>query len=373
ALLINKFRGDRSLLRDGESWIENKLKIPMLGVIPYYRDIMIEEEDSVNLEKEFDKRKLLKASRPAEAKNNSSVKNCKNKIYKPTYKVEPLKAAVIYLPHISNFTDFNALDAEKNIILSYCKTPEELARFKPDIIIIPGSKSTISDLIYLRDTGLEAEIKKRAVAGTVIAGICGGFQMFGNLIRDEHMSESSNIKEIEGMGLVDMETDFYDSKCTRQVEFRFNSELDEVIGGNSLLKSSYNETMRGYEIHMGISKYNDNRKDGVFVALPLLSVRPINENSWHEDGVFIFDPITGLKVMGTYVHGIFDNRTAREFLFGISANTGRQDVRNIDIGGFSSFNNYHNFKEENYDKLANHFRQNMDMEKFYKILEAGLN
>ncbi|MCX6346887.1 MAG: cobyric acid synthase [Actinobacteria bacterium] len=182
-MIINKFRGDKTLLDPGIKWIENKLKLPMVGVIPYYRDIFIEEEDSVNLEKQFSKR----------LNSNSSGK---------------IKIAILYLPHISNFTDFNALELEPEVDLIYIRTIKELADINPDIIIIPGSKSTINDLLYLRNSGFEYEIQERYKKGTIIIGVCGGYQMLGRRITDKYKTESKVVESIEGIGILNIETEF---------------------------------------------------------------------------------------------------------------------------------------------------------------------
>ncbi len=353
-LLINKFRGDRRLLVSGERWIENKLNIPVLGVIPYYRDIMIEEEDSVNLERELAKKKDASA-----------------KAGKP----EKLKITVIYLPHISNFTDFNALEAEEAVELVYSRSIEDITYFNPDIIILPGSKSTINDLIFLRKSGLETEIKKRAKSGTVIIGICGGYQMLGRSIRDIFRSESPGFERIEGMELLDIETDFSKDKYTRQVNFNLNNKLIGLLPGMDYhtYKDQDLDTpgpgMNGYEIHMGISKVILPEKAGTLVS-PVFCIDKSETISGNDEGVFSYDIESGSIVLGTYIHGIFDNYPVRKLLSTL-VDFKRTLDRKI-INNESSFGSYKSFKEKQYDKLAEHFRKNMDMEQFYRILNNGL-
>lgn len=353
-LLINKFRGDRRLLVSGEKWIENKLNIPVLGVIPYYRDIMIEEEDSVNLERELAKKKDAAAG---------------------AGKSEKLKITVIYLPHISNFTDFNALEAEEAIELVYCRNAKDIAYFNPDIIIIPGSKSTMNDLVFLRKSGLEAEIKKRAKSGTVIIGICGGYQMLGRSIRDIFRSESSDFERIEGMELLDIETDFLKDKYTRQVNFNLNDKLISLLSRmdyHTYKNQGFNipsPGMNGYEIHMGISKVVLPEKTGKLIS-PVFCIDKSKTMPGNDEGVFSYDIENGCVVLGTYIHGIFDNYPVRKLLFALV--DFKKTIDRKIINPENSFGSYKIFKEKQYDKLADHFRKNMNMEQFYRILDKGL-
>jgi len=164
-IIINKFRGDKEILQPGLDYLERKTKKPVLGVIPYFRDIWIEEEDAVNSEK--------------------------NKYYtQPT--PSKINIEVLYLPHISNFTDFDPLEREEDISLRYIKMGERLG--EPDLLIIPGSKNTIDDLYYLKKSGYQEEILNRLKQGTVIIGICGGYQMLSRQLYDPEHTESSKEK-----------------------------------------------------------------------------------------------------------------------------------------------------------------------------------
>ncbi|MDD5659793.1 MAG: cobyric acid synthase, partial [Actinomycetota bacterium] len=389
AMIINKFRGDKNLLDPGIRWIENKLKLPMLGVIPYYKDIFIEEEDSVNLEKQF-------------GKNIGSNSRAK------------IKIAVLYLPHISNFTDFNALELEPEVDLLYIKKVKELADFNPDAIIIPGSKSVINDLLYLRNGGFEREIQKRHEKGTIIIGICGGYQMLGYGITDKYRTESKDIESIKGIGILDIETEFSNEKFTRQVSFSFNEKLADFFKYHNFdLECEYEVglSMSGYEIHMGVSKpasatkhqKNDinsenNLKIKNYLTIPFFKVGQRNKRptygapggmnnrdygsdgdfgyeSYYDDGIISINLSRKNIAMGTYIHGIFDNFRVRRFLLRLIELTKSSDAARMGLEAttvnYNIKNNYFSYKElkeKQYDELADLFRNNMDMKMFYDIL-----
>lgn len=389
AMIINKFRGDKGLLDPGIRWIENKLKLPMLGVIPYHKDIFIEEEDSVNLEKQFDKR----------IGSNNSAK---------------IKIAVLYLPHISNFTDFNALELEPEVDLLYIKKIKELTDFNPDAIIIPGSKSVINDLLHLRNSGFEREIQKRYERGTIIIGICGGYQMLGSRITDKYRTESKDIESIKGIGILDIETEFSNEKFTRQVNFSFNEKLADFFKYRNFdLTCEYEDSlsMSGYEIHMGISKpalatkhqKNDinsenNLKIKDSLKIPFFKVGQKtgqatygmvnglnnhnydgnddrNYGNYYNDGIISINLSKKHIAMGTYIHGIFDNFRIRRFLISLAEYTKSPSTGGVSLEktavNYSRKNNYFSYKElkeKQYDELADLFRNNMDMKMFYDIL-----
>jgi adenosylcobyric acid synthase len=350
-LLVNKFRGDISILKPGNDFISRKLKIPVIGTIPYYRDICIEEEDSVDLEREKSRRSIL---------NNTAGNGRHRKIV----------VAVIYLPHISNFTDFNAFEMEKEVSVIYVKNKGELKKSRPHMIIIPGSKSTIGDLLYLRRSGLEEEIKEQNCNGSVIFGICGGFQILGKKIIDKFKSESPDIEIVKGMGLMDMNTEFLQHKNTHQVEFelnkkvfRFSPELKRV---SSKIADDKTKTMRGYEIHMGISRLVTGRSNKL---IPFFRIKSRGDSPVDiDDGFMKSNGGTGGIIFGSYIHGIFNNYLARKLILDMLRK--KNNIKSNDtVDGFLS---YEIFKQKQYDKLANIFRENMDMELFYRILEDGL-
>jgi len=357
-LLVNKFRGDISLLEPGNDYICRKLKIPVIGTIPYYKDIYIEEEDSVNLEREISKKMVMERAGGNDRKR--------------------VIIGVVYLPHISNFTDFNVFEMEKEVSLIYIKNKQELRKLKPHMIIIPGSKSTIGDLLYLRKAGLEEEIKSQYRKGAVIFGICGGYQILGRKIIDKFGSESPHIEDIESFGLMDINTEFLKYKSTLQVEFKLNENIfnygptfkrtvRKTAGGKV-------ETMGGYEIHMGISTPASGKSRKL---VPLFKVKRRSSEAGGfngDDGFITFGKKDEGIVMGTYIHGVFDNQIFRKFILGLirEKNNIRTagDIRITGAAGETS--SYKIFKQEQYDRLADVFRENMDMKLFYKILRYGL-
>ncbi|MGM0365219.1 MAG: cobyric acid synthase [Actinomycetota bacterium] len=323
-LLINKFRGDKKLLRPGIEWIEEKLRLPVIGTIPYFNNIVLDEEDSVNLEKQEEKNKV-KAGR--------------------------LRVAVLYLPHISNFTDFNALEIEKDIDLSYVKTAAQLKRAEPHLIIIPGSKSTMADLTYLKETGIADTVISMYRKGASIIGVCGGYQMLGSSISDRHRAES-DMDRIKGLGLLDTRTEFFTEKSTHQVEF----EADYSIFG----KKGEKEVFKGYEIHMGdtISEKSYGR--------PFIITERGRGKARQKDGHIKISRNLSNMVLGTYIHGLFDNFKLKKFLLDMVAGLNGIDLKLDGKGPYEAF------KQKQYDRLAALFRENMDMKLFYKILNDGL-
>lgn len=350
-LLVNKFRGDVNLLQPGNDYIAKKLGIPVVGTIPYFRDIHIEEEDSVNLEREQDKAAFLNRSKGNKADGRVVI-------------------AVIYLPHISNFTDFDALGHEEEVSLVYIRSASELSALEPHLIIIPGSKSTINDLSYLRESGIEKEIKKQYGRQTSVIGICGGYQMLGKTITDCFKSESKSIGSIKGMGLLDITTDYLKKKNTYQVEFDLKESSRSLFApycstleGLSGNRSQYRK-MKGYEIHMGISKIIRPCND----LVPLFDIdKRGNEEAQMEDGLLKFDRENKKMIMGTYMHGVFDNYIFRRTIVAVL-----KGFNNIRSSAGNSIRSYYDFKQSQYDSLADLFRENMDMDLFYKILKNGI-
>ncbi len=257
-VVVNKFRGDLSLFEDGVKIIEERIGVPVLGVLPYLRDLELDQEDSVEIER-----------------------------FRMTpFGQETVNVAVVLLPHMSNFTDFNQLAAESDVALRYVALPEEL--HGADVIILPGTKTTIEDLSYLRNAKFEEEIVAHVKRGVEVIGICGGFQMLGNEINDPERVETGGCTK--GLGLLEVETEFLTSKKTVQVRARTCVEAWE-----------HQREVEGYEIHMG----RTNRGKG---ALPcfriLLNVAHSSSGQVHErdDGAMRVDGL----VWGTYIHGVFD-------------------------------------------------------------------
>jgi adenosylcobyric acid synthase len=293
-ILINKFRGDITLFESGKKILEELTGKPVLGVLPYFRDIHIEEEDSVSLEKKF----------------NSSVSN-------------KINCAVVVLPRMANFTDFNVLEHDPRVHLFFTSDRDEIEN--ADIIIIPGSKNTISDLQVLKENGIAQSIVKAYRKGKKVIGICGGYQMMGMQIEDPEGIEG-NIKNIAGLGLLPVKTLITQEKLTEQCSFKFKNFEDECSG---------------YEIHMGIStleqpenhlnKLSNGKEDGYL----------LDENCW-----------------GSYIHGILDNPVVINDL-----------LSSFKLNDQTEFN-YEEFKDQQYNKLAKAIRENVDMDLFYAHLKG---
>lgn len=311
--IINKFRGDLNLLKPGLTFIKKKTGLKVMGVIPFFTDIYIPDEDSIALEK----------------KNYTNRKN-------------EIDIAVIMLPHISNFTDFDPLEREKGVSLRYAKEPGNLGN--PDVLIIPGSKNTIEDLRYLRARDYVKEIRRLKSNGSTILGICGGFQMLGKTIKDYCAVESS-FKRIDGLGLLAIETKFERKKATFQVEAE---EIEVTDKGES------RNIVQGYEIHMGRTKLNTEK-----------SLFRIKKRSGKKcliyDGAISKDG----KVWGTYIHGIFDNDGFRRRFLNSINKKGRSHC----LEARSDFE-YNAFKEEQYDKLASLIRNNLDMKYITNLVKS---
>ena len=216
AFVINKFRGDASLLSDGLTWLEQRTGVPVAGVVPYFRDIHIPEEDAVP----------LVSAAPASAEALIDV-------------------AVVYLPHISNFDDFDPLARENGVSLRYVYSAAQLGR--PDLVILPGTKTTIADLNWMEQHGIPGAIRDAHRNGSAVIGICGGYQMLGTRISDPDHVESSQ-PESTGLGLLPSTTVFAGSKETHRVRGR-------VLAAPGLLSGAQGLPIQGYEIHMGRTQW----------------------------------------------------------------------------------------------------------------------
>ena len=280
-IIINKFRGDVSLFSEGKQKLEELTGVPVLGIMPYTQDISIEEEDTVAL----------------------NQRNTKAVNYK-------LNIAVVRLNYIANYTDFQALEQEPLINLYYTRELSELE--KADVLIIPGTKNTIEDLIALKQDKLDLTIKKRYQDIPVI-GICGGYQMLGNLVSDP-FSVESNKKSEAGLGLFNIETTLTKTKQTIQRTFQFKNIQTSCVG---------------YEIHMGQTTVPKNKHLNIVAGKP--------------EGYF-----DGNKSWGTYLHGIFDNQEVVTELLQLKYPKAKAQ-------------NYKAFKAEQFDKLATWIDTNLNM------------
>lgn len=310
-MIINKFRGDKTILEPGVVSLEEKTGIPVVGVAPYM-ELEVEDEDSLT-ERFSDKQEI-----------------------------GVIDIAVIRVPRISNFTDFNALEMISGVSLRYVKAVNELKN--PDMIILPGTKNTMEDLLWLRQNGLEAAILKKATEGKIIFGICGGYQMLGEKLSDPDGVEAGG--EIKGMGLLPMETVFQNLKTRTRVSGTF----PKVEGA---LSSLTGVKLEGYEIHMGESVLLEG-------AHPFTEITDHVQNTTKQDGAYCNN------VYGSYVHGIFDKEAvAKNIVKAIGEEKG------LDVSEMTGIN-FAAFKETQYDKLADGLRKHLDMKKIYEILEAGL-
>ncbi len=320
-IIINKFRGDMGILEPGIEMLEERIGKPVLGVLPYFTDINIDNEDSVCLD--------------------TGNKKLDNKNYKP-YESQ-IDIVVIKLPRISNFTDFDILKRENNISVRFVDNARSIG--KPDLIIIPGSKNTIGDLTFIKENGIADSIKDLAKSGTMIIGICGGYQMLGKEIRDSENAESK-ITQIRGLGLIDAKTTFMLQKNTYQIKARLHSDLASRSDLNNFNTRS---ELTGYEIHMGETELLNG-------TLPFLKIIERSDKEvCADDGAISNDG----NVIGTYVHGIFDNDGFRlELINCLRRKKCLTPIRPEDLSKVD--------KERQYDKLADLFRKNIKMDLIFE-------
>lgn len=311
-LLINKFRGDKKILKPGIDMLEERVRIPVLGVVPYlYLDI--DDEDS--LTERFAKKDT----------------------------VGLVDIAVIRLPRISNFTDFNAFECFQEVSLRYVSNPAQLGN--PDMILLPGSKNTIEDLLWMRQNGLEAKILQQAKAGKIVFGVCGGYQMLGETISDPEGIEWKGT--VRGMGLLPVDTVFGTEKERTRVTGCFHK-----IEGK--LKALSGVEVEGYEIHMGTSELRGSTQDLTKIVNTLENAEGKTEGAQKEN------------VYGTYMHGIFDGG---EVVKTIVAEILKE--KGLDSSKVTSFC-MEEYKEKQYDALADAVRVSCDMEEIYRIVENGM-
>ncbi|MDR3565043.1 MAG: cobyric acid synthase [Negativicutes bacterium] len=309
-IIINKFRGDIKLLEPALEFITARTGKPVVGVIPHVEALGIDDEDSVSLDD----------------RQTSSGE---------------IEIAVLRTPKISNFTDFDALAGEADVAVRFVRQGERLG--SPDMIILPGSKNTTEDLLYLKEQGYDREILALAEKGTPVVGICGGYQMLGREIRDPEHSES-DFDQVAGLGLIDAVTVFATDKVTHQVT--------ASCSGQGFLGIDYSaDQLTGYEIHMGQTEFFS----------PVQSAFTITSRSGqetvHDDGVVRPDGL----VLGTYIHGIFDNDDFRRAVI----NALRQRKGLVPLAAAESTRQR---KEDSYDRLAAVVRRSLDMELIYRIM-----
>lgn len=297
-LIINKFRGDPEILRPGLALLEEKTGKPVLGVVPYLK-VDVDDEDSLA---------------PCLTREDTH---------------KPLDAAVVRLPRISNFTDFTPLEEHPQIGVRYVDDPRRLG--SPDIVILPGTKSTIGDLLWLRQSGLEASIQKLASVGTPVLGVCGGYQMLGEVIHDRSGVEYGKSGSIRGLGLLPIKTTFLPAKSRARVEA---TVLAGPLAGARL---------DGYEIHMGTTQVN---------GQPFCRL----ENG-REDGC------ARGNVWGTYLHGLFDSGELTQKLAALLCARKGLAVETAQAVSHAAY------QQTQIDLLAQGVRQALDMEQIYRVME----
>ena len=305
--IINKFRGDVEILRPGLSELERLCGVPVLGVVPMLH-IDVDDEDSL-------------ASRLSTQGHKA-----------------PIDIVVVQLPRISNFTDFNALERFEQVSVRYTRDPSALGH--PDLVIIPGTKNTMDDLLWMRQNGMEAAILHLASDGTPIIGVCGGYQMLGEELSDPHGVEHGGT--LRGMGLIPTRTVFEEAKTRTRVA----GTVKEISGVFADLSGAMFE---GYEIHMGETGAGD------FSTLTGIDA----SGKASDDGC-----VAG-NVLGSYVHGLFDSGDIAKRLVGILL--ARRGMTMDDAPTLS----YDEYKNRQYDLLAKGVRESLDMDAIYAILEAG--
>lgn len=305
--IINKFRGDISLLKPGVDSLEELTHRDCLGVVPYFKLDLEDEDGAVDLNKNI---------------------------------TDKIDIAIIRLPHISNFTDFDALSIEPDVSVRYVETVTEFKT--PDLVIIPGTKNTLGDLEYLKKSGLYNKIREYEVNGKII-GICGGYQMLGKVLEDPYGVETT-LESMEGLDILPIKTVFEEKKITTRV----NGIIAKDLINNDTPLSIY-----GYEIHMGKTTLLDEGKSLININ------KSNNEEANHLDGVVNNKG----NVMGTYIHGIFDGVEFRQHIINeLRRDKGIEEKVSMP---------YEHLREKELDKLADLVRAAIDMNKIYKIM--GLN
>lgn len=305
-IIINKFRGMRELLDDGIEWVEKETGIPVLGVLPYL-DVNIEAEDSLALSS-------LRFKKPKKAEF-------------------PIDVAVLRFPRISNFTDVDPFFDEPGVGVRLVSSVHELGN--PDLLILPGTKNTMEDLEWLKRMGLDGAIDERRKQGTMIFGICGGFQMLGTKLFDPDAVEGDG-ENAEGLSLLPVETVFQAEKKTVQMEGVLTA---------GIMDSQMN--LNGFEIHLGRTTLKS-------LVRPFLLLK-----DGREDGAISNDN----QVMGTYLHGIFHNRLFTRLLVNqIRRNKGLDEVQ-------ENVQSDSERREEAYNLLASHLEENIDMDTIYQWLQ----
>ena len=303
-LIINKFRGDVSLLDSGIEMLEEKGRVPVVGTVPYM-DIKVEDEDSLSGRLSASRRGLV-------------------------------DIAVVRLPKISNFTDFDVFEQFPDVSVRYVSEPAELRG--ADMVVLPGSKSTIADLTWLREKGFDSEILRLKKEGVPVFGICGGYQMLGVEVSDPEGVEGGG--EVSGLGLLPVITVLAGEKRTEQFS-GFFCDTEGIFAGLSGLE------IEGYEIHMGKTF-----PDGCIAQ---------SSSDFTSDDTGVCEG----NVYGTYIHGIFDREGIAAAVVSALA-----EKKGVALSGGDA-SGHREFKEKEYDRLAAILRENLDMDRIYSMLREA--
>jgi adenosylcobyric acid synthase len=319
--LINKFRGDVSLLKPGLEMIKPRINIPCLGVIPYLPDVGLDEEDGVAVEQ----RKT-----PARVWRDDDETPDRR-----------LRVGVIALPHMSNFTDFDALAAEPSVALAYLNRATEVK--DADIIILPGTKQTINDLRWLRTEGFDQAIQSHVTRGFTI-GVCGGMQILGWDISDPAGLEGGG--EVHGLGLLPISTSLESEKITRPATAQL---LTETMFGQTMSS----QVTSGYEIHLGVTKYLSGSN-------PLFELRRKGDDRSLMDGVYSADH----RVVGTYLHGLFDDDQFRHAFVSAARAACKLNLP-------AAYADVKAERDARFDRLAEHVRGAINLDEIRAWLKIG--
>ena len=305
-VIINKFRGDVKILEPGLRMLEERIHVPVLGVVPWM-NVELEDEDSVT--ERFDR------------KGGEG----------------DLDVAVVKLRHISNFTDFQSLALQPGVKVRYAQTAKELE--SADLIVLPGTKNTIEDLIDLRNRGMDAAIVRHARNGGMVIGVCGGYQMLGRVLHDpEHVE--SRVPDLAGLDLLDMEVTFEKEKYTAQASGTVKCDTGWLSDANGV-------TVDGYEIHAGQNRLGEQ-------AVPWLHINGRVDGIMNQQG----------NVLGSYLHGLFDDGQ----LFAAIASHIRK-MKGLD-GETQAPVSFEAFREREFDRIADIVRASVDMDAIYRIVRG---
>lgn len=301
-LVVNKFRGDPRLFEDGVRWLEDRTGIPVWGVLPYLEHLDIDEEDSLGLD-----------ARPGPQRD------------------DVLQAALIRLPHVANFNDFDPLQADPRVQVRWCGHPEELG--SADLIVLPGTKNTMEDLVWLHTNGWADAVCRAFARGAHVLGICGGYQMLGRLVRDPDHVESA-LPEVPGLGLVDQVTTLAPVKTTTRVQAVLQAPFPPA-------------PVFGYELHMGRTESR-------------ASLAPLCRIDGRPDGVVAH----GGRLLGTYIHGLLENRNFHDGWLGrVAAAAGRPWPALATVSASAR-------RQAAYDRLADALRRHLDLSRLPTLLQT---